>query len=113
MKTLNTITLTAAYLFSANIIAADKPQIYDKGMDFDTRYYSVACPDGNMASVTIRFNINEADIEPVNQDVQRARVNPRPVAPKIVEVCAYPVSDRDKVCQAGMDLQNAAIIACK
>ena len=113
MNTLIKTSFAVVCLYAVNAHAADTPRIYDKGMDFDTRYYSVACPDGNMASVTIRFNINEEDIEPLNEDVRRARVNPKPVPPRIVEVCAYPVSSDDKICQAGMDLQNAAITACK
>ncbi len=115
MKALKTITLTAACLFSANSFAADVPQVYDRGLDADTRIYAVACPQGGMASVTIRFNnMDVVDPEPVSEDVVRARTgNKRPVLPTINEVCIYPISDRDQFCTPKMDIQKAALEACR
>lgn len=114
MKTLNSISFTLVCLLSANSFAADKPMVYDKGLDMDTRYYSVACPDGRTGSVSIRYNITEADVEPPIEEVRITRTgNARPAMPKIVEVCVYSVSGRDKFCRAKMDIQQAAKEACK
>ncbi|MEQ8428082.1 MAG: hypothetical protein RLT87_04220 [Gammaproteobacteria bacterium] len=113
MKTVNSIALTAACILSANVLAADTPRIYNRSFEVDTRYYAVACPNGEMASASVRFDVKEADTKPVSDEASRLRAgNPKPNIPNIIEVCAYPVSGTDKKCSASMDLQKAAKEAC-
>ncbi len=114
MKTFNTIALTVAYILSANVFAADEPRIYTRSLDVDTRIYSVACPNGEMGSISVRYNITEQDARPVSDEARQLRAgNPKPNIPDIIEVCVFPISDRDKVCKTKMDLQKAALEACK
>lgn len=113
MKAFNTLTLTTLCVLSANGYAADQPRIYDRSLDVDTRVYAIACPSGEMASVTVRYDIKEQDTQQVSEEARRLRAgDPRPKIPNIIEVCAYPVSGNDKVCSASMDLQQAAQKAC-
>ena len=93
--------------------AAETYNIIDRGMDMDTRYYSVACPDGTNSSVSIQFDIQAK--KPIDEKTEAAitmtgggtRISP----PKILQVCIFPLEGEGK-CKSSWDLKKAAKASC-
>ncbi len=92
--------------------AADNYNIVDQGMDMNTRYYSVGCPDGTVSSVSVEFDFDADDVVEVDPTVVKARVgNPKPKEFKIKNVCTHPATGESK-CKKSWELQSAAKASC-
>ncbi len=101
----------ALMALSFQSMAADSLHIIDKGQDGDTRYYSVACPDGTTGTVVVYFQ--ETNSTEISEEVLRARTgNAKPAKAKIIKTCAAPGSDKEK-CSGSWNVQKAAKASCK
>lgn len=109
LKNLFFITLMS---FSYQSMAANKSlHIIDKGQDGNSRYYTVACPNGTNGSIVVYFK--ETNVKEISEEVLKTRTgNAKPPKPQIINTCASPGSDNEK-CSASWDMQTAAKASCK
>ena len=98
MRFFNTLFITLALMAPGNLATAAEPlRVLDNGMDGNTRYYTITCPDGNRSSVSMKYNISD---EPSDSSAE----------PQVVEVCITAASGQK--CRPEWDLDEAAKTSC-
>ena len=98
MRFLNTLFITFALTAISNLATAAEPlRVLDNGLDGNTRYYTITCPDGSRSTVNVKFDIPDEPTESTE-------------GPRIVEVCIF--SSAGQKCQPKWDLDAAAKTSC-
>ncbi len=101
---------------SMNLMAEGKLQVLDQGMDGDTRYYLIICPNGEKNSITVKFDIDPATGQPLTESdlpplliYDGIGMNIKP--PAVVEVCVHKGNGSYR-CQGDINLDAAAETSC-
>ena len=98
MKFCNTLLLTLALTGFGSPATAEALKVLDLGLDGDTRYYTIVCPDGGRSSVSMQYDIPE---DPTTEVIDGQPLH---------EVCIFSASG--KKCQPQWDLDAAAQASC-
>ena len=106
-----TFTLSVLFLaITTSTHAEEKLRVLDGGLDGPSRYYAITCPDGNMSTVVVHFDL-EKSVQILPEVQRQARVGTHVQPARIIKVCILPGTSSEE-CRPQWELEKAALASC-